>query len=94
MLVDPEMLRALAGQADITSSMITEADAGRGVSTAADALSGSTTQWAARIIGEHVTAQSKAISDNITKIGQAVRGAGNAYDVTDSQLAGSFKGIF
>jgi hypothetical protein len=94
MLFDPELLRALAGQADVTSSMISEAAAGTKVSTAADGLSGSTTQWAARLVGGHVTDQANAIATNVSKIGQAVRGAGNAYEVTDSQLAGSFQGIF
>jgi hypothetical protein len=94
MLVDPELLRALAGQTEVTSSMISEADAGNKVSTAADGLPGSTTQWAARLVGGHVTEQASAIAKNVAKMGQAVRGAGNAYEVTDSDLAGSFKGIF
>jgi hypothetical protein len=94
MLVDPELLRALAGQTEVTSSMISEADAGNKVSTAADGLPGSTTQWATRLVGGHVTSQADAIAKNVAKMGQAVRGAGNAYEVTDSDLAGSFKGIF
>ena len=88
------MLRALAGQSDVTSSMISEVVAGTKVTIAADGLSGSTTQWAARLVGGHVTDQAKAIATSVTKMGQAVRGAGNAYEVTDSQLAGSFQGIF
>ena len=52
MLVNPDLLRALAGQTEVTSSMISEADAGNKVSTAADGLSGSTTQWAARLNAE------------------------------------------
>lgn len=94
MLVDPELLRALAGQTEVTSSMISEADAGNKVAAAADGLPGSTTQWAARLVGGHVTEQANAIAKNVAKMGQAVRGAGNAYEVTDSDLAGSFKGIF
>jgi hypothetical protein len=94
MLVDPELLRALAGQTEVTSSMISEADAGNKVSTAADGLPGSTTQWAARLVGGHVAQQAKALTANVTKMGQAVRGAGNTYEVTDLDLSGSFKGIF
>jgi hypothetical protein len=94
MLVDPEMLRAVAGQTEVTSSMIAEADVGTKVSTAADGLSGSTTQWAARLVGRHVAEQANAIATNVTMMGQAVKGAGNTYEVTDSELAGSFKGIF
>jgi hypothetical protein len=94
MLVDPDVLRALAGQTEVTSSMISEADAGNKASTSADGLPGSTTQWAARLVGGHVAEQAKAIATNVTKMGQAVRGAGNTYEVTDSELSGSFKGIF
>jgi hypothetical protein len=94
MLVDSELLRALAGQTEVTSSMISEADAGNKVSTAADGLPGSTTQWAARLVGGHVAQQAKALTANVTKMGQAVRGAGNTYEVTDLDLSGSFKGIF
>ena len=94
MLVDPEILRTFAGQVETASSIIREADVGNKVSSAADGLAGSTTQWAARLIAGHVTEQANAITANVTEMGQAVRGAGNTYEVTDSDLAGSFKGIF
>ncbi len=94
MLVDPEILKVFAGQVETASSTILEADVGNKVATAADGLAGSTTQWAARLVGGHVTEQANAIAANVSKMGQAVRGAGNAYEVTDSDLAGSFKGIF
>jgi hypothetical protein len=93
-LVDPEILKVFAGQVETASSTILEADVGNKVATAADGLAGSTTQWAARLVGGHVTEQANAIAANVSKMGQAVRGAGNAYEVTDSDLAGSFKGIF
>jgi len=93
-LVDPEVLHAFAGQVDTASSTIREADVGNKVSTAADGLPGSTTQWAARLVGAHVTEQANAIAANVTKMGQAVRGAGNTYEVTDSDLAGNFTEIF
>lgn len=94
MLVDPELLRVLAGQTEVTSSMIAEADVGSKVSTAADSLPGSATQWAAHLVGGHVAEQAKAIATNVTKMGQAVRGAGDKYEVTDAELAGSLKEIF
>ena len=94
MLVDPELLRAFAGQVDRASSIVREADVGTKASASADGLPGSTTQWAARLVGAHVTEQANAIAANVTKMGQAVRGANNAYEVTDSDLAGNFKGIF
>jgi uncharacterized protein YukE len=94
MLVDPDILRAFAGQVDAASSTIREADVGKKVSTAADGLPGSTTQWAARLVGGHVTEQANAIAASVTKMGEAVRGAGNTYEVTDTGLAENFKGIF
>jgi hypothetical protein len=94
MLVDPDLLRAFAGQVDMAASTIHEADVDNEVSAAGDGLPGSTTAWAARLIGGHVTRQADAITANAAKMGEAVRGAGNTYEVTDSDLAGSFKGIF
>ena len=94
MEVDPEILRAFAGQVDTASALIAEADVGDKVATAADGLDGSTTQWAARLVGAHVSGVAAEISANVTKMGEAVRGAGNTYEATDSGLAGAFEGIF
>ena len=94
MEVDPEILRAFAGQVDIASGLIRETDVGTKVATAADGLDGSTTQWAARLVGAHVKEAAERIANNVTDMGVAVRGAGNAYEVTDADLAGSFKEIF
>ena len=94
MEVDPEVLRAFAGQVDLTSGLIGEADVGTKVATAADGLDGSTTQWASRLVGVHVTQLVEQMATQVSAMGTAVRGAGNAYEVTDSDLAGSFDGIF
>ena len=94
MEVDPEILRAFAGQVDITAGMIREADVGTKVGAAADGLDGSTTQWAARLVGAYVKQVVDDIAANVNEMGVAVRGAGDTYEVTDSDLAGSFKGIF
>lgn len=94
LMVDPEILRAFAGQVDAASASIRGADAGARVSTAAAGLPGSTTEWAARLVGEDVTTHADAIAANVRKMGQAVRGAGNAYEVADADLAGSFEEIF
>jgi uncharacterized protein YukE len=34
------------------------------------------------------------LADNVTKMGQAVRGAGDAFEVTDDALASDFDGFF
>ena len=45
-------------------------------------------------VGEHVSQIATTLADNVTKIGQAVRGAGDAFEVTDDALAGDFDGLF
>lgn len=93
-LVDPEILRAFAGQVDTASSTISAADLGNKVSTAGDGLAGSTTQWAAMSVGDHFTTMLDQLAQNVTKMGQAVRGAADTFEVADSTLAGSFDGLF
>lgn len=92
--VDPEVLRAFAGQVEIASGLIREADVGNKVATAADGLDGSTTQWATRLVGAHVKEVAEKIATEVNEMGAAVRGAGDTYEVSDADLAGSFKGIF
>ena len=94
LMVNPDILRAFAGQVESTSAVIRGADVGTKVATAADGLPGSTTQWAAKLVGTHVGEQARAIGDNVAKMGTAVRGTGDSYEVTDTDLAGNFKGIF
>lgn len=94
MEVDPEILRAFAGQVEIASGRIREADVGNKVATAADGLDGSTTQWAARLVGAHVKEVAERIATEVNEMGTAVRGAAGTYEVSDADLAGSFKGIF
>ena len=94
MEVDPEILRAFAGQVDNAAALIREADVGTKVATAADGLDGSTTQWTARLVGAHVKDITDQIATNVRDMGTAVRGAGNSYEVTDADLAVSFDGIF
>jgi hypothetical protein len=51
-------------------------------------------QWATRSVGEHLTSVTAAMADNVAKMGQAVRGAGDTFEVADDALAGSFDGLF
>lgn len=94
MQVDPQVLRALAGQADSVVGVIKTADVGTKAVAAADGLPGSTTQWAAHTVGDHFTQMAKKLSDDVTKMSQAVRGAGDAFEVADDVLAKSFDGLF
>jgi hypothetical protein len=94
LLVNPELLRAFAVQVDTASASIRSADVGHKATTAADGIPGSTTQWAMRVVGEHMTQKANDIAKNITDMGVAVRGAGDKYEVEDSTLAGAFDGMF
>ena len=94
MLVDPEILRAFAGQVNIAAGEISTAGVGDKISSAGDALPGSTTQWAAQTVGEHFSELLTQLSQNVTKMGTAVRGAGDAFEVADDALAGQFDGLF
>ncbi len=94
MLVDPEVLRAFAVQVDTASATIRGTAVGPKATTAADGLRSSTTQWAMRLVGEHMTQRANDIATNVTKMGAAVRGAGDRYEVEDDALAGAFDGLF
>ncbi|MBO0681456.1 hypothetical protein JRC04_28675 [Mycolicibacterium sp. S2-37] len=94
MLVDADVLRAFADRVGIASNAIQETDLGRTVTSAADGVNGSVTQWAARSVGAHVATLAAQIVQNVASMGTAVRGAGETYEVTDEDLAGSFHGIW
>jgi hypothetical protein len=93
-LVDPEVLRAFAAKVDAVAATINGLDVGSVATTAADGLPGSETQWAARQVGDHLGLAADDIVNDITAMGQAVRGAGDRYEVDDAALAGIFKQLF
>lgn len=94
MLVDPEVLRVFAAHVDAVSDRITAAAVGPTTTSAADGLPGSTTQWAARSVGDHFTKVAEQLVQNVARMGKAVRGAGDTFEVTDDALAGEFDGLF
>jgi uncharacterized protein YukE len=94
MQVDPQVLRTFAGQVDIASASISDANVGTKVATAADGLAGSSTQWAAEAVGQHFTTVANKIADGVRNMGVAVRGAGEHFEVTDDALASDFDGLF
>ena len=94
MLVDPDVLRAFAGQVQLASTAVADADLGSVAGSGADGLPGSTTQWAAWTIGAHIRGLVGEIAEDVRAMGEAVRGAGDSYEVTDADLAGDFAGLF
>jgi uncharacterized protein YukE len=93
-LVDPLVLKAFAGEVDEVSDSIEGADVGTKMATSADGLAGSTTQWVAHAVGGHFDSTAKKLADSVTKMGRAVRGAGDTFQVVDDDLAGNFDGLF
>lgn len=93
-LVDPEVLRTFAAHVDAVSGRITGAAVGPTTTSAADSLPGATTQWAARSVGEHFSKMAEDLAQNVARMGEAVRGAGDTFEVTDEALAGGFDGLF
>lgn len=94
MLVDPEVLRAFAMQVDAVAATISGLVVGSTAASAADGVPGSSTQWAAREVGDHLGLAANDIVKDIENIGNAVRGAGDRYEVDDAALADLFKQLF
>jgi hypothetical protein len=94
MLVDPELLRAFAGQVDQATSAMSGINANGTASFVADGLPGSQTQWATRQVGDHVYLAAKDVIGDVASTGIAVRGAGDRYEVEDRALADGFKRLF
>jgi len=93
-LVDPEILRAFAARVDSAATAINAIDLGAIAPAAADGVPGSDTQWAAREIGRHIGMAAADVVKDIDAMGQAVRGAGERYEVEDQALAGTFDKLF
>jgi hypothetical protein len=92
--VDPDLLRAFAGHVDAAGDVVGGTGLGSTASTGADGLPGSTTQWSATLVGEHIGGLVGNISTELGKIGAAVRGAGDTYEAQDDVLAGTFSHVF
>jgi len=92
--VDPQVLRAFAGQVDAVAGAVSGANLCAAVSSCGDGLSPSTAQWAGHAVGDHFAQTVAALADNVAKTGRAVRGAGDTYEVADDALALSFDGLF
>jgi hypothetical protein len=93
-LVDPEVLRAFAAQVDAAATSAGGLNVGSTAPTAADGLPGSSTQWAAREVGQHLGLAADDIVKDINAMATAVRGAGDRYEVDDSELADDFTHLF
>jgi len=92
--VNPDVLRAFADRVTIASNAVREAKTAEIAQAAADGLPGSTTQWAVRLVGAHIAHVADEIATNLNAMRTAVRGAGDKYEVTDSDLSDSFKRLF
>ena len=94
MLVNPDLLRGFAAQVDAATAAMSGSDLQGTASSAEDGLPGSSTQWAAREVGEHLGLAAHDIISDVSAMGVAVRGAGDRYEVEDDSLAKSLQGLF
>jgi hypothetical protein len=94
MRVDPQVLRAFAGRVDTASTKIAGAALGHAVSVAGDGLPGSATQWAARLVGEHIAMLEAKFATGVGDMRAAVHGAGDRYEAEDDALSREFDGLF
>ena len=78
MLVDPGILRAFAGQVDIAAADVGATEVGERTFSVGDALPGSTMQAA---VQEHFSQMAMTLSQNVTKMATAVRGATDPFEV-------------
>lgn len=94
MLVNPDLLRAFAAQVDTAAAAIAATNIGTTAETAGDGLPGSETQWASRQVGVHLRLIAEDIASDIAGMGEAVRGMGDSYQLTDEALADNFTELF
>lgn len=94
MLVDPDLLRAFAAEVESAAAALSGLDVGTTAPAAADGLPGSSTQWAGRQVGERLGTIAAELISDISEMGDAARGAGDRYEVTDEGLAGQFTKLF
>lgn len=94
MLVNPDLLHAFAAQVDTAAAAIAATNIGTTAETAGDGLPGSETQWASRQVGVQLRLIAEDIASDIAGMGEAVRGMGDSYQVTDEALADNFTKLF
>lgn len=90
MEVDPVALKAFADQVDSAGMTITEVQLPATVAGACSGLDGSTSAWAAQLVGTHLGTLVEAHTRSVDAMGIAVRGAGDSFVVTDDDLADDF----
>lgn len=94
MEVDPVPLKAFADQVKVAGTSITQAQLPAAVAGSCDGLDGSTSMWAARLVGAHLGGLVDAHTRSVDAMGIAVRGAGDSFVVTDDDLAGDFAALW
>ncbi|WAC57547.1 type VII secretion target [Gordonia sp. SL306] len=94
MLVDPDTLRAFAGETSRTADTVSENDLSNSVPAAFAGMPGSTSLWAANSIDAFVTGLVTNLSDGFDALATAARGSADSYQVTDQDLAVAIDKVF
>lgn len=89
MLVDPEILRAFAGETSRTSDSIADNQLAGDVTAAFAGMPGSTSAWMAKSVEDFVRGLVIGLSDGFDELARSASGAANTFEVTDQGLAAS-----
>ncbi|WP_207842942.1 hypothetical protein [Williamsia soli] len=92
--VDPVALKTFADRVDLAGTAITDANLGAVAACGCDSIAGSTSQWAAKLVGAHLGVLVHGHATSVDMMGLAVRGAGDSFVVTDDDLAEDFAALW
>ncbi|GAA1456496.1 hypothetical protein GCM10009619_05610 [Williamsia maris] len=86
MELDPSVVQAFSGQVHDASTAIGDTHLGAGVSASCDSLSGSTSQYAARLVGQFMSTLVDDHAANVARMGTSVTSAAETLVVQDSAV--------
>lgn len=92
--VDPIALKTFADQVDLAGTAITDANLAAIAAGGCDSIAGSTSQWAATLVGVHLGVLVDGHAKAVDAMGIAVRGAGDSFVVADDDLAEDFSALW
>ena len=86
MELDPSVVQAFSGQVHDASTAIGNTHLGAGVTAACDSLAGSTSQYAARLLGQFMSSLVTDFAANVDRMGTSVTSAAETLVVQDSAV--------
>lgn len=86
MELDPSVVHAFSRQVHDASTTIGDTHLGAGVTASCDSLSGSTSQYAARVVGQFMSSLVGDYAENVDRMGTSVTSAAETLVVQDSAV--------